>query len=746
MLGIMLKATQVGEQMETSGLKKLLDQFNQSTIGSIAETIDKILNLWPIVVFFLALFLLLLTFKSKVTKDSEKYIDQLSNNRKYIRGLFVELNDTKELLRYFMHGKGWRNRIIQDYNALFDDDGYGRLLREVYSEQDMIFKIKRNCSIEKVCDTISNTLDFMSKVHSKEIKGSKGYEDSEVVFHYSDHGYIKKLETLKSKAEFARNKYIVLTGSAGNGKTNLLCNIAELLVESGRICLFMNAKDITTDVQTYFENKFRIFNQNIFSVYWPLQQLLCWLFNRTVYIIVDAINENDRKEFCESLPNFLTQMLKYKKIKIIVACRSEYFELRYKKFLLEEVDAEVYQYDIMKESYSDVAKKRMLENYKKKFNFQGNYSNEVEAKLCQQLLLMRVFFEAYKNTDVTVNTLNKYDVFQKYIDSVMGENKNECNEFLDKVVANMYRNKEYSSVKLSAIMSDNNLSENIRNVVDDTILLSKRLVLHPDSIIERIEEEIYFVFDEMRDYCVAKYILNLMIGEDDNPVESKILSCLAELVETNSVCTEGVINYIYRFYKGEGNTQICTSICEKFMKEHDRTIEAHGRNHEEGINSWGLKAILEGNGILENYEKDYVKFIVLENPGNELSRFFKFLIQQEEQKGKFNLDLYLDVLYDIHEQQTFCEALKGCINSWYHEGIRISDFIPTDKKLADVNPNGCTRFRYFMFLFMNFLHWEEKDKLQRYFNRVCNEEEIYRVLKQKIFFVAEEVDADEHEI
>lgn len=737
MLGIMLQAARTGEQVEFSGIKGILDQFNQSTIGIMGETIDKILNLWPIVVSVVALLLLLSRFKSKVTKDSKRLIKHLSDNGKYIRGLFVELNDTKELLRYFMYGKKWRNRIIKDYNTLFDDE-YGRLLHEVYSEQNVIFKIKRNCCIKKVYDIISNTLEFMSKVHSGEIKGAEGYKDSEVIFHYSDHGYIKKLETLKNKAEFVRNKYIVLTGSAGNGKTNLLCNIAELMIESGRICLFMNAKDIATDVQPYFEDKFKIFNKNIFPYYWPLQQFLCRFFRKTVYIIVDAINENDRKEFCESLPKFLTQMLKHKNIKIIIACRSEYFDLRYKKYLLEQVESNAYQYDIMKESYSDVAKKRMLENYKKKFDFQGSYSNEVEAKLCQQLLLMRVFFEAYKGTDITVNTLNKYDVFKKYIDSVMEENEEECKEFLDNVVASMYRNKEYSSVKLSEIACGNNLSENIRNVVDDTILLSRRLVVHPNSIIEKTEEEIYFVFDEMRDYCVAKYILNLMVGDDGNPVENKVLNCLTELVELNSVCTEGVINYVYRFYRDKGNTQICSSICEKFMKEHDRAIEAYGRNHEEGINSWGLKVILDGTGELDEYEKEYVKFIVLENPGNELSRFFKFLIQQEEQNGRFNLDLYLDVLYDIREQETFGEALKGCVDSWYHEGVRISEFISIDKNLANVNPDGCTRFRQFVFLFMQCFDWENKEKLTTYYDEKDRMAEIERIVREKLPFLKEE--------
>ena len=62
-----------------------------------------------------------------------------------------------------------------------------------------------------------------------------------------------------------------------------------------------------------------------------------------------------------------------------------------------------------------------------------------------QLLLMRMFFEVHKNSDVNVNSLNKYEIFQSYIDAVFERNKPECEAFLNKIVAHMYSCLLYTS-------------------------------------------------------------------------------------------------------------------------------------------------------------------------------------------------------------------------------------------------------------------------------------------------------------
>ena len=42
------------------------------------------------------------------------------------RAFFVELNNSKEVLRYFVYGKKWRKRLIKNFNYVYDNS-YGEI-------------------------------------------------------------------------------------------------------------------------------------------------------------------------------------------------------------------------------------------------------------------------------------------------------------------------------------------------------------------------------------------------------------------------------------------------------------------------------------------------------------------------------------------------------------------------------------------------------------------------------------------
>lgn len=734
LLLIQLANMDMGEGVES---KTFFEKMNDGLFGNIAEFISNCLIYWPFLVFVLVLFVFLFTFKKRTENVSKNIINTLEKNGKYIKGVFVELNDTKELLRYFMHGGRWKKRIIADYNNLFDDKN-GRTLKEIYKNYGVAFKISKTASIKKVYEEINSTLELMRKIRKRECEAPENYKDTAMLFEVFGYRYIEKLEKLQTRTEFAKNKYIILTGSAGNGKTNLLCNLVETMIKNKKICVFYNVKDINQNMCVYFENSLMPCKNKYFKVYWSIQHFLCVLLNRSMYIVIDAINESRSWEFLESLSDFINKILKYRKVKIIVSCRSEYFDLKYKNILVDGVDEVVYCYDIMKEEYSYVAKKKMYENYKKTFNYSGELSEVEKEKLYNQLLLMRMFFEVHKNSDLNVNSLNKYEIFQLYIDTVFEKNKLECEVFLNKIVAHMYSNNKYSAIMLSEIVKESEITGTIKDFMDETILVSRKLVLHENSIIERYDEEIYFVFDELRDYCVAKYSLNNFIDKDERIDAQKLIAYIDKLVETNAVCTEGVINYIYWFYKDQGNADMCEMILNRFMKPHDNALEAYRMNKENGLNSWGLKVILDGDGDLEIYEKEYLKYIITDNPGHELARLFLFLINQEMINGKYNLELFLEFLYDIHIYDEFCSVLKETVSYWNRDGISHSDFVEIDKKLQYKNIEGCKRFRSYLFLYLEFLSWEGKEEIQEYFELYCNKQDIIHNLKGRIYFETED--------
>lgn len=73
------------------------------------------------------------------------------------------------------------------------------------------------------------------------------------------------LRSLLQYSRGANGKYLILTGSAGNGKTNLLCSISELLVNLKQTTIFLNAREIEGDILDFVfdEWEFQIYIRSI---------------------------------------------------------------------------------------------------------------------------------------------------------------------------------------------------------------------------------------------------------------------------------------------------------------------------------------------------------------------------------------------------------------------------------------------------------------------------------------------------
>ena len=65
-------------------------------------------------------------------------IGGLKKSRKYISDLFVELNEGKETLRYFVYGERWKKRIIKDFNNIYAN-AYGDILKKAVKDMDRCF-------------------------------------------------------------------------------------------------------------------------------------------------------------------------------------------------------------------------------------------------------------------------------------------------------------------------------------------------------------------------------------------------------------------------------------------------------------------------------------------------------------------------------------------------------------------------------------------------------------------------------
>ena len=101
------------------------------------------------------------------------------------------------------------------------------------------------------------------------------------------------LELLQKYALAANSRYCVLTGSAGNGKTNLLCSISELIIRTKQSVVFINSRDVESDLLEYYFNALKVPELLLKnkSIYLWLENRLLEVQRKYQYIIIDAINE-----------------------------------------------------------------------------------------------------------------------------------------------------------------------------------------------------------------------------------------------------------------------------------------------------------------------------------------------------------------------------------------------------------------------------------------------------------------------
>ena len=133
-----------------------------SVMDLLSEISDTMQNLWWFVAFISTILVLvfsLFSIRRKANKYTRKVINRLIDDGKYIPGVFVELNDTKEVLRYFVYSKKWKKRLIEGFNFVYDN-AYGDILRKACDNTSACFHLGRGTSQKDVMDAVNTAYDL----------------------------------------------------------------------------------------------------------------------------------------------------------------------------------------------------------------------------------------------------------------------------------------------------------------------------------------------------------------------------------------------------------------------------------------------------------------------------------------------------------------------------------------------------------------------------------------------------------
>ncbi len=638
-----------------------------SIIDFFSSLSDKIQNLLWLGILIFTMFVLansLFSIRRKANKFTNEQINHLIKDEKYIPGVFVELNESKEVLRYFIYSKKWRKRLRQNFNFIYDN-AYGDILRKAYDTPDMCYRLSRKTSLEKIEKTMKSAFDFHNNFSKLNVEFKPEYKESQFLFEILYYPYTDILGYLHRCSKAANSKYFILTGSAGNGKTNLLCSISELLISLKEATIFLNARDIEGDVLEFLFYKLKLPEtyRKHKDMYLYLVNLLLTIQHKHLFVVVDAINENDSEEFGSKIATFVNKMTGYSRVKVLVSCRNEYYKERFRECLVEKVDIPAFEFDLKEQHYTLVAIHQIIKAYSKYFNYSGNISHTVRNVLSEQLLLLRIFFEVNKDSNVDVFSIRKHEIYAQYIEVVKHNNGEYIVRVLDAVADFMIENENYDEISLSDLEKIGITSEEIKKTVDSSVLLSKKLIFHEGTIARNENEVLYFVFDEMRDYYIARRILLRNIFAD-NVNGEVVLDKLRKLRATGASCEEGVIHYCYMFFRTDevveklGQTEtMCNSILDLYRIPEGRERKSYWHmHHREEFQNLGLRIILTSGIELSDFEISYIQDCLRKDPYEDGRILFDTMLDGTLYGGIYNLDIYLDILFGLKNKDAIFNA------------------------------------------------------------------------------------------
>lgn len=619
---------------------------------------------------------LLLTFRNKINKITKDQIKFFISDGKYLPQIYIELSEAMEYLRYFIYGEKWKKRIVKYYNTIFK--GYdGKTILKIFKTniKNKLFLFQKS---ETIKDKISNAYNELENIRTYETKAKK--ESIETSFHAHALVYhrIDALKQCELFIDLVKAKNLILIGSAGNGKTNLLCRLSETLIKAKTPCLLINARDINTNCSEFVINKLPFVKRirNYSTLFLRIFDYLLLLKRKNFFIIIDAINENDREIFVESLGSLLDDFSKFKRIKFILSCRSEYFDARYSQYF-SSCKTQLYKLKLDEIHYDDRAKEKIFSVYSEYYNMHTHLPQYIKNKLLCSLLLMRIFFEVNANQEKCNLELRNAEMYKKYIDIVSAKNVGlDLYQIMNNISKRMVDSLNFDSVKIADLYLSSKDLKILQNCLDNNLIISRKLVEGTD-ITERKYEVIYFVFDELRDFCISRY---LFINAEENHEQSfiSVFDFFENLFKKKLSPLEGVLKYSYYYLKKKFNNDACISILEKYGSSNVRdfyNFRDYMKKEERLFNNIGMSLIFTDFSDLRAFELEYISKYIIKNP-LAFWRILSILLQNEDTHNIPNIDLAFDILLNNHSYEEICKI----VNAFFDDKAKFYSYIPSNEE------------------------------------------------------------------
>lgn len=503
----------------------------------------------------------------KLNEITKSEINKEKQSRKYISNIFIESTEIKEKLRYFSEPFIFFQKIIEHTDRSLRMDYTVNVLKQIgYPVDEPVYpaiklmpgnlgSLKENIrKYQTYLDQKMSLTDIFIKENGAGIKPefiTKIPQESIHLYNYRVSNlqyfwrYKDMIEKGKGDLHLLKSKFVIIKSLAGHGKTNLICDFVEnLLRKKGEKCLYMSARSLNhlSEQETIEQAITRtLFTEAGFQFQDILRLVNYDKRIHFLFILIDGINEHKNLQlFSVALEQFAQRCSTYK-IKIILTCRSEYFEDRFGN-LLHIDSCSVIDMDERQciNKIPDVHIEALLSRYFTEFKVNISVDNidpAIIKILNEDKLLLRIFSEAYENEQPAEYLVNLYklEIFQKYyakkVEAIPG-----LDNCLNEIITIMITENQFSNIQIAALSDET--KKIVENTVYENVIIKKDMFTNPDLAFGK-SEVINFVYDEFRDFLIASKVIH---GWD--PSNQTSIDLMHSLAAPGSPVAEGLQRYL----------------------------------------------------------------------------------------------------------------------------------------------------------------------------------------------------------
>ena len=464
---------------------------------------------------------------------SQKKIEDEKRTKKYIPSVFVETSETKEEMRYFANPMFFHRKIDDDLRRI-DLAHFNELLgmAKIEPVEDNLRKIttlkvpnnlselrarlvQQSTALKALQEHVSPFSWYGDRAgRFKPSDDLTGYWE---VFQYNiesnGSGVFRSLEKVSKKIGIAQAKIFLVTGMAGQGKTNFVCDLIENQFRAFEVpTIFIPARSLNdypgpNRVLSYItNNRFAPDLKNLHELFVLLNSVAeeC---QKPFVIAIDGINEvGDLDGFVAELRVFLEALCQYDFVKIVITCRNEFFDHKFAGVFEPQFSDHLYRVQDLRRKMSDDNKSRLLKAYLGHFKIKAQLSKVAAEFLENDLILLRIFSEIHEDKSIGyVPDIYKGDIFEGYLTKKINEfptplKKTALNS-LFKICTRMLGEENFSQISVDGF--DESERQIIERLIGEDIILRREV---PSVGLASLGvENISFTYDELRDFLLAYY-------------------------------------------------------------------------------------------------------------------------------------------------------------------------------------------------------------------------------------------------